>query len=81
MLTANTPTVQQFNNSTKLKHGSFESRQPHLPQKSASDDAIQGLSKGGTTSSSARLVSTAAGPFIRKLMKLASPRPTASTYG
>jgi hypothetical protein len=28
------------------------------------------LSKGGTTSSSARLVSTAAGPFMRKLIKL-----------
>lgn len=48
-----------------------------LPQKSASDVDNQGLSKGGTTSSSARLVSTAAGPFMRKLMKLHRARAAA----
>jgi hypothetical protein len=45
-------------------------RPPHLLQKSAREVDIQGRSKGGTTSSSARLVSTAAGPFIKKLTKL-----------
>jgi hypothetical protein len=51
----------------------------HLPQKSIRDVASHGLSKGGTTSSSASAMSTAAGPFMIKLTKL--PRPSTVRAG
>lgn len=72
-------THTQTHKHDRLGHTHTHTHQAHLLQKSASEVDSQGLSKGGTTSRSARLVSSAAGPFMMKLIKLHRARPVRSS--